>query len=322
MSAGYYPTKCTPTVFDAPSFNPQADAEALRKSMKGFGTDENAIIEILANRGNGQRLEITNAYKTLFGKDLVKDLRGELSGNFEAVVVALLTPLPDFYAKELHDAVAGIGTDENAIIEILCTLSNYGIKTVAERYAKLYKTSLEKDLKSDTSGYFKRLCVSLTVGNRDENQSMDEAVIKTDAEALYKAGEGSWGTDESVFNAILVTRSYTHLRKVFSAYEKLVGHDIETAIKKEFSGDLQKALLAIVKCVKNKVGFFAERLHKSMKGLGTDDKTLIRIIVCRSEIDLGDIKVAFEHEYGKSLESWIKGDTSGDYKKMLLKLIE
>ena len=42
-----------------------------------------------------------------------------------------------------------------------------------------------------------------------------------------------------------------------------------------------------------------------MKGLGTNHKTLIRIIVSRSEIDLGDIKKAFEEKYGKSLESWV-----------------
>jgi annexin A7/11 len=320
--ASYVTTKCTPTVFSSPNFDAKEDAIALKKAMKGFGCDQKAIIDVIANRGIVQRIEIAEAFKTLYGKDLKKELKNELSGHFEDTVLTMMTPLPDLYAKELHDAISGIGTQEEVLVEILCTLSNFGVRTVAECYEKQYGNSLEKDIKGDTSGHFKRLCVSLSLGNRDESPNVDENAARLDAEALYNAGEKiKWGTDESEFNRILVSKSYQHLRRVFLEYEKLASKDIEESIKSEFSGDICMGFLSLVKCIKSKVDYFAERLHKSMAGLGTDDKSLIRIIVSRSEIDLGDIKQAFDKKYGKSLESWVTGDTSGDYKKLLLKII-
>ena len=42
----------------------QQDADALRNAMKGFGTDEDALIKIVANRTNQQRMQIKEAYKT------------------------------------------------------------------------------------------------------------------------------------------------------------------------------------------------------------------------------------------------------------------
>ncbi|XP_008198279.1 annexin B9 isoform X2 [Tribolium castaneum] len=319
---GYPPYQArSPTVVPAHPFNPREDAEILRKAMKGFGTDEKAIINVLARRTNAQRLEIEVQFKTLYGKDLISDLKSELTGNFENLIVAMMTPLPQYYAREIHDAISGVGTDEDVLIETMCTLSNAEIRTIRDAYHRTYYQNLESDLKGDTSGHFRRLMVSLCSAGRDESMQTNPQAATADAQALLRAGELQVGTDESTFNMILCQRNHAQLRLIFEEYQRLTGHDIEKAIKNEFSGDIEEGLLAVVRSIKNQPAFFAKRLNKSMKGMGTNDRDLIRLVVTRSEIDMGDIKREYQAKYGESLADAIKGDCSGDYKKCLLALI-
>lgn len=64
----FFGLQLSPTVISYNDFDARADAEILRKAMKGFGTDEKAIINVLANRSNLQRQEIAVQFKTLYGK--------------------------------------------------------------------------------------------------------------------------------------------------------------------------------------------------------------------------------------------------------------
>lgn len=310
-----------PTVEPNSDFEAWTDAQVLREAMKGLGTDEDAIIDLLTHRSINQRLEIAEIYKTQFGRDLIDDLKSELRGNFEDVIVALLTPTIDFLAKNLHKAMSGAGTNEKTLIEIMYTVSPIEMDDLKSAYKKLYGKSLEDAVKSETGGHFRKLLISLTTGRRDFLCDVDDDMAADDAKNLMDAGEGQWGTEESVFLSILATQSFPQLRKTFDEYLNLTSRTIEHAIESELSGDIKMGLLFIVKCARNMPAFFAERLYESMKGFGTDDSTLIRIVVTRSEMDMKLIKAEFETAYGKPLQHYIAGDTSGDYKKILLSLV-
>ncbi|KAK8385025.1 hypothetical protein O3P69_014531 [Scylla paramamosain] len=213
-------------------------------------------------------------------------------------------------------------TDEKALTDILCCRTSEELASIKEHYENRYNKPLDDQLESELSGEFQILMRSLVAADRDQSQTVDAPKAKSDAQMLYDAGVGNKSEDDTEdFITIFNTRSYAQLQETFEEYQRLAGRPIEDAIDTDFSGDMRKGLLAIVQRVRDPLGFYAERLNQTMAGPGTDDKALIRIIVSRSEIDLADIKERYKEMYDRELADDVRDDTSGEYQKLLLAII-
>ncbi|KAM4053079.1 annexin A1-like [Anomaloglossus baeobatrachus] len=304
-----------------PRFNPAEDVTALEKAITAKVVDNGTIIDILTKRTNVQRQEIKAGYQKQTGKSLEEALKKALSGKFEDVILSLLKTPSQFDASELKAATKGLGTNEDTIIEILTTRSNQQIKQIKTDYKAEYKTDLENDIIDDTSGDFKKVLVALMKGERSEDCYVNQDLADKDAKALYDAGENSKKTDASPFINIFTQRSFPHLHQVCKNYTKYSKHDLNKALDLKLKGDIESCLVAIVKVAVNKPGFFAEKLHLAMKGLGTRDKVVTRIIVSQQETDLKAIKPEFKKLTGKSLREDLMDELKGDYETVLMGLV-
>ncbi|TRY60693.1 hypothetical protein DNTS_017086 [Danionella cerebrum] len=294
------------TVTASRNFNASNDAAQLKKAIETKGVDEAAILEVLAKRSNAQRQQIKAEYQQSVGKPLADALKKALSGHFEDVVLALLMTPPEYDAFEMHRAMKGLGTNEAVLSEILGTRSNQEIAALKISFKECYGELLEEDIKSEAT--------------RSEDKNIDDGLAKSDAKALFEAGEHRVGTVCSVLIDVLTSRSEAQLCKIFQFYGELSKKGLAKALESELHGCLEDCLMTLVKSAWNKPAFFAEKLHLAMKGLGTNTGTLTRIIVSRSEIDLLKIIQEYKRMYGKTLQEAILKETSGDYEKILLAL--
>ena len=297
------------------------DCQALRAAMKGLGTDERAIINILTSRPNAHRYMLKQRYKALLGRDLIKDLKSELSGNFENVCIALLESPYELDCRSLYDAMHRLGTNEATLIEIIATRPTHQLYQDKMLFQQLYNKDLVRYVESETSGHFRKILVAMLQCQRHENNyPINNAELQMEAQRLYSAGAGRWGTDESMFTSIFATRSPCEIAVIAQFYRQFAGVDLYTTLQKEFSGNVEKLLKAIFYASINTPEFFATRVRNALEGDATKDTQLIRIIVSRAEIDLREIKQAYFRLYGRDMVSDIRNDTSGDYKKVLTEI--
>jgi len=174
--------------------------------------------------------------------------------------------------------------------------------------------------------HYHNLCLRLLEAKRPACTEPNEQQIRADAEELNRVllERSNINTAEAKFVEIFTERSWPHIRALVSAFENVSKKwTLDGAICHEFgeSSNTVKALRVLIEFSTDPYDFWAKRLLDAMKGLGTDDSKLIRIVVSRCEVDMANIVQAFGRTYGdgKTLQNWIE-DCSGFYAQLLSNL--
>uniref|UniRef100_A0A0R3XCH0 Exocyst complex component Sec6 n=1 Tax=Hydatigena taeniaeformis TaxID=6205 RepID=A0A0R3XCH0_HYDTA len=183
---------------------------------------------------------------------------------------------------------------------------------------------LEKDIVSETSGDFRRILVAMLQAQRDENPQVNQTQVEVDVDALYESGEGRVGTEESRFTQIFSQRSFPHIKEIAKTYANRYKKTIYEAIRSETSGNYCETLVTIVSYAEDQISLFVNWLQDSMAGLGTRDDDLIRLILSWAEVisTLDSVFPTYQRKTNKLLTNAIESETSGDYKRMLISIVE
>ena len=250
--------------------------------------------------------EIATKYAEYGYGDLKSDVEEKTEGALKQLLMALLSDRLDYESQIFEKAMKGLGTDEDCLITILCTLDEEDIFPLQQAYSDRYERSLEQAVVSETSGKFKRV---LLLAGCD---SIDEAYAKVCHSAI-----SGMGTDCKALIRLMVTCPHEVMDKTREAYSRLYGNDLVSDMGGEWAigGDFA-ILCALAKHPERIVeepDYAADvaTLRDAVEGLGTDEEAIIDVLSNKTFDQIEELKEAYKVEHGELLKERIKAETTG-----------
>jgi len=296
------------------SFNPEEDAEHLHTAIRGLGTDDKTLIEIISKRPRHYLAKVKEEYKiqSHHGHTLEQGIIGDTSGHYRNLLINLITDRNLVFAHQIRDSIKGLIHHENVLEQVIFTQSEIRLKKIILVYKQEYQSDMEHDVLDELSGEVKKLFqVVLSCPHQDDH--VNEGLAISDADLLYKKGEGKIGTDEDAFIKVLTSRNKLHIQAICQAYLKKTGHSLEQGIRSEMTGHLRDALITLITPLDE---FWADKVHVALRGI-CNDAQLVRIFGSLSKGTLKKVNECYLKKYGKTMIKAVEDHASGNYKKLL-----
>lgn len=293
--------------------------------MKGFGTDEKALIHILSKLDPLQIAAVRSAYSSHLGRDLYKDVKSETSGYLRQGLLAIIDGPLMHDVNSTREAVKGMGTKEWLLNDVLLGRSNADLNAIKSTYTHTFHRSIEEDVDSDlslkTAGLFKSV---LRASRHEESTPLNPQTIEAEARTLHESTAARMVNDTTEVFGIFARSSDSELRAIDHAFSARYNTSLEKWIGKQFSGHMKDAFLQMTLKALDPAMRDAVLLEDCMKGMGTKDEMLvIRVVrVHWNRMHLDQVKRAYSHRFGQDLVDRVRGETSGDYQRLMVGLLE
>jgi len=305
---------------DLKQYIAKLDAEAVKEATAGWGTNDRKLIVSLCSRTKSQLRRTAAKYRELYDEDLREAVQSETSGHYGELVGLALAPRDVFFADIIDKACGGMGCSETTLIELFIMSKNEDIAAGKEKWEGRSDASLIDYLDEELTSEYKHLqalIFKLLKGERDESGEVDEAKGAEQVAALHKECDKGMFSDFKEQVAIEIIGGNCPEQNAFVAdlYEKEHDKSLATALerspKKQLVAMLQGMLLS-------RPAFVAYRLHEAMKGWGTEDQVLVRLLAGIDGGDMAECVQTFESKYGTPLAAALKDELSGNFRRAAL----
>ena len=145
---------------------------------------------------------------------------------------------------------------------------------------------------------------------------MSDIEIGEAADQLYKVLKSK---DKEAIIKITVQYPLTIRLKIRDKYKSSYGQDLLEDFESKLSSDFKDLIIGLYKSIYE---YDADQCRKAIQGIGTDDDTLIEIIATRPNWMLNKVKEIYKKKYNVELEQDVIDDTSGDFRKLLVSLLQ
>ena len=293
--------------------------------MKGLGTDESALIRILTRIPPLEVPTLKEAFRQRHGRDLEHDVQKEVSGHFELCLLSILRGPLQQDAWCLHKALKGVGTNEHLLNDVLIGRSNADMQAIKQAYHNTYHHNLEHDVRDDLSAKTERLfSMILSATRQEESAPVIPQSIDADVTEIERCTEARVGADHLAVCSILSNRSDLQIRAIAHAYEQKYRRSLEKVFIHEFSGHMEDVLVQMVRCGTNRALRDAINIEQAMAGAWTKNDMLVARIVKLhwNPAHLQQVKGAYKARYGQDLIGRVRADTSGDYERCLVAMLQ